>query len=173
MSLIALVGLPGAGKSTAAAALASALGWKNIDLDDKIEQKAGKTIPQIFEEDGQFAFRDLEIQVSREVAESDRAVVATGGGWMANSRARALLRPVARIIYLRVTPTIALARLGGATAGRPLLSGTDPLGRLERLLRDRRQAYESADAVMDVEALSPQQVTQELLALVRTLDIIR
>ena len=173
MSLIVLVGLPGAGKSTVAIAVASELRWKHFDIDEEIERRAGKPIPDIFSERGEAAFRELEVEVSKDVASMRSVVVAAGGGWMANARARALLQPVARIIYLRVTPATAFKRLGSSASGRPLLFGTDTHGRLESLLRDRQKHYEAADAVLDVEALDPQQVTRELVSILEKLDIIR
>ena len=172
-SIIVLVGLPGAGKSTAAAGLANALGWAHLDIDAEIERRTGKQVSEIFGESGEPYFRRLERDVSQELVNARRTVVAAGGGWMSNLPARALLQPVARIIYLRVTPATALARLGDTSATRPLLSGTDALGRLERLYRARRSDYEGADAVLDVETIGTQEVTAKLVALAEKFDIIR
>jgi shikimate kinase len=79
----------------------------------------------------------------------------------------ALLRPPGRIIYLRIRPETAVARLGTARASRPLLAGPDPLGTLRRMLEEREPHYLAADHVIDVDVLDPQEVT---LVLVRLAD---
>ena len=171
-TVLVLVGLPGAGKTTAAEALSLQLGWKHLDLDREIEHREGRTVAEIFAADGESAFRALERDVTRDIAirangsagSASGLVMAAGGGWMANREAVAHLRPHARIIYLRVSPEIALARLGRGIADRPLLKG-DALGALTLLLEKRRPVYESADAVLDVEMLDLQQVTSKLYVL--------
>jgi shikimate kinase len=82
-------------------------------------------------------------------------VLAPGGGWLANLPASTPLRRAGRLVYLRVTPAVALARLGPERRARPLLGGDDPLAALEALLERRRAGYESADVTVDVDALTP------------------
>ena len=75
----------------------------------------------------------------------------------------ALLRPPARLVYLKVTPATAVRRMGAGVAGRPLLSHPDPVGELGRLLAVRRAGYETADLVVDVERIAPQEVTRKIV----------
>ncbi len=91
-------------------------------------------------------------------------VLAPGGGWMANALASATLRPSARIIYLRVSPETALARMGDALGARPLLAGDDPLAALDALRRRRAALYATADDILDTEALSLDEVADTLAA---------
>jgi shikimate kinase len=97
-------------------------------------------------------------------------VLAPGGGWMANAVAAATLRPAARIIYLRVSPAEALARMGSARAARPLLAGEDAVAALDALLRRREALYAMADHALDTEALSVDEVVDSLVAITRDLE---
>ncbi|NQT04591.1 MAG: shikimate kinase, partial [Dehalococcoidia bacterium] len=83
-SNIALVGFMGTGKTDVGRLLAGKLGKDFIELDELIEQKAGKTIPEIFQQDGEIAFRELEIEATGEAAEKKNAVIACGGGVVLN-----------------------------------------------------------------------------------------
>lgn len=160
--IIVLVGLPGAGKSTAGLGLAKKLGWDFVDLDRMIEDRAHQEVARIFAERGEPAFRAMERDATADLRDRTNLVVAAGGGWMANREASALLQSQGRSIYLRVAPGSALARLGAEISTRPLLLGDDPLRSLTALLDKRRQDYESADAVLDTEMLDPQQVIESL-----------
>lgn len=169
--LLVLIGLPGAGKSTAGIGLARKLGWQFVDLDRAIEERAHQKVAQIFAERGEEAFRAMERDVTRELRERTNVVVSAGGGWMSNQEASALLRPHARSIYLRVTPATALARLGAGLADRPLLSVGDPLLSLSEILERRRLDYESSDAVVDVEALDTHEVVERLHVLATSFGV--
>ena len=169
-AIIVLVGLPGSGKSTVGAELARALGWAFLDLDTAIEEYAGQRVAGIFAERGESAFRAMERDMTAGLRERTHVVVASGGGWMANAGAVALLRDRACFIYLRVTPATALARMESAVSYRPLLAGSDPLASLTGLLTDRAAQYETADLVLDVESLGVKEVTGELLAAIQGPD---
>ena len=160
--IIVLVGLPGAGKSTAGLGLAKKLGWDFVDLDRMIEERSHHEVAQIFAERGEAAFRAMERDATAELRERRNLVVAAGGGWMSNREASALLQSRGRSIYLRVAPETALARLGDGISARPLLLGRDPLRSLSELLDKRRRDYEAADAVLDTETLDTQQVIDGL-----------
>ena len=159
-----LVGLPGSGKSTVGAMLAEKLGRTFLDFDAEIERREGMPISQIFGERGEPAFRQLERKLTEELKDFGNMVVAPGGGWAADPEVVALIRPPAKLIYLRVRPETALKRLAGAAGGRPLLNRPDPLGELTKLFEARRVAYQSADIEIGVELLTPEQVTSEILA---------
>lgn len=163
-----LVGLPGAGKSSVGRTLARRLALPFIDLDAEIERRAGTSIAALFasEGGGEERFRELELEATHDMACAvGQAVVAPGGGWMTNGRALALLRPLSRIVYLRVSAERALVRLGAAASHRPLLSGPDGLGSLRALLRVRESAYRRADSVVDTELLDIQEVADEVVRL--------
>lgn len=155
---IFLVGLPGAGKSSVGAAVAAKLQIPFIDLDHEIESAAGKSITRIFAEDGEPAFRAMELEATERLPRTP-AIVAPGGGWISNEAVRVLVPRAGPTIYLRVEPRTAALRLGPAAADRPLLAG-DSLRELERLLTVRSKLYESADAVVNTEQYTFDQVVQ-------------
>ena len=159
-----LVGLPGSGKSTVGALLAAKLGRTFLDFDVEIERREGKPIAQIFGEKGEPAFRQLERKLTEELKDFGNMIVAPGGGWVADPEVVSLIRPPAKLIYLRVRPETALKRLAGAVGGRPLLNRPDPLAELTRLFEARRAAYQSADIEIGAELLTPEQVTDEIAA---------
>jgi len=157
-----LVGLPGAGKSTVGRAVAERLGRTFLDFDSEIERREAKTIAELFGEKGEGYFRELERNLTEELRQLGNMILAPGGGWVANAEVVALLRPPARMLYLRVRPETALKRLGAERSTRPLLMRPDPLGELKRLLAARRIAYESADAIIEVELLDLEEVIKRV-----------
>lgn len=161
---LVLVGLAGAGKSTVGERLADALQRSFLDFDVEITRRCGMTVPEIFGQRGEGYFREQETALTRELAETGGMVLAPGGGWIVNEENRALLAPRARMIYLKVSPEVAVHRMGAATAGRPLLNRPDPRGELERLLEARRELYELAELVVVVDRLDAQRVTERILA---------
>lgn len=168
---LVLIGLPGAGKTTVGRAVSKELHRPFIDVDAEIEHMFGKSVSQIFAEHGEAAFRASEAEVSARLAGSTAAaVIAPGGGWVANESATAHLRASARIIYLRVSPDEAVRRMGSGVARRPLLaSGEDVVSALDALHERRRQAYEElADWTVETGGLRRSQVVARLLELVRT-----
>lgn len=162
-----LVGLPGSGKSTVGRAAAEHAGCAFLDFDVEIERREVTSIARLFAERGEAYFRARERDLTAELRARDGMVLAPGGGWVTNPEVVAMLRPPARIVYLRATPESALLRLGDARASRPLLLRPDPLGELRRLLDARRAAYEIADHVIDTELLPLQGVVEEVARLAR------
>ena len=92
-------------------------------------------------------------------------ILAPGGGWASNPDVVGMLRPPARLIYLRVKPETALQRLGSERSTRPLLMRPDPLGEIRRLLDARKKAYESADHVIEAELLDVEEVIKRVSSL--------
>ncbi len=162
---VILVGLPGAGKSTIGAAVAERLGRSFLDLDVELERREGRSVGQIFGEAGEGYFRQKERELTEELKLVGNMILAPGGGWIGDPRVVSLLHPPGRLIYLRVRPATALARLGPDRALRPLLSRPEPLVELERLYRERRAAYEAADETVDTELLALQRVIERVAEL--------
>lgn len=164
---LVLVGLPGAGKSTIGVTLARRLGIAFVDLDELIVARAGYPIADLFSREGERGFRAREVESTRWLADSHEApaVVAAGGGWMANAAAVALFRPLSRIIYLRVTVAGALRRMGRQAPARPLLASGDPAGSLGALLAAREPAYLQADSIINVENVEIEEVIDMLVPL--------
>lgn len=163
---LVLVGLPGSGKTTVGAMVADRLGKAFLDFDAELERREGMTVSQIFGEKGEGYFRELERKLTEELRDVGDMVVAPGGGWITNAEVVSLIRPPAKLVYLRVRPETALQRLGGAAAQRPLLSRPDPLGELRALFEARRSLYQAADHEIGAELLTPEQVTEKVIAFV-------
>ena len=142
---IALVGMPGSGKSTVGRHLARQLGWRFVDSDHEIERRIGGTVRAFFEQQGEPAFRDLEQQVIAELATQPATVLATGGGVVLREPNRRALQANAAVVYLRSTPEELFRRLRHDTQ-RPLLQVKDPLKRLRELYGERDRLYRDAAA---------------------------
>jgi shikimate kinase len=155
---VILVGLPGSGKSTVGRRVARRLGREFLDFDSEIERREGKSIAQIFSEVGEPGFRALELGLTRELAQRSGMILAPGGGWTTIPGAAALLRPPARMIYLRVKAEVAIGRILRGRRIRPLLQTADPLKTLRKLLAEREAGYLEADHVLDVEVVKSQQL---------------
>ena len=160
--MIALTGFMGSGKTTVGKVLADFLGCPFMDLDDLVVKKAGKSIPDIFAQDGEPAFRQLEAQVLRKTVEKyaeSTAVLALGGGAVLAPSSAALLHEKTVCIYLRATLETLLARLEGETAGRPLADAS-----LADRLASREPIYEeTAHVIIDTDGLSPDEVADEII----------
>ncbi|GAB3205775.1 shikimate kinase [Marinactinospora thermotolerans DSM 45154] len=139
-----LIGSPGSGKSTVGAALAARLGAPLVDTDAEIETRAGKPIGDIFVEDGEPAFRELERAVVVEALTGHPGVLALGGGAVLHPDTRAALAGH-HVVYLQVEFADAAKRVGLDQA-RPLLLG-NPRARLKALLEERLPIYESLATV--------------------------
>jgi len=163
---VILVGLPGAGKTTVGRLVAAALGAEFVDLDEAIERAAGKSVPRIFAEDGEAAFRRLEAEVGAAALGAAPAVVAPGGGFLAGDATRALARSSGLVIYLETDPKEAVRRLGGA-AGRPLLEGGDPERRMALLLEARGPLYEESECAVKTTGTAPEAVARRVVSLAR------
>lgn len=160
-----LVGLMGAGKSAVGRHLAARLGRQFVDSDLEIERETRSSIAEIFAREGEMAFRRRERAFID--AWSDRpAIVALGGGAMAQEGIPALLAKTGRSVYLRALPETLAARVGSGE-GRPLLAGLDEAGRLEKLtelLAVRGPSYDAAELTVDTDGKSADAVAAEICA---------
>lgn len=153
-----LIGLPGSGKSTLGRKAARQLGVPFLDLDAEIERVEGRTIAEIFAREGEGYFRERESELTAALRDLPSMVLAPGGGWVAEPRNPALLRPPGRIVYLRVSPRTAVRRMGFGVQRRPLLAGPDPVGALQALLERREAVYATADVVVETDRRPQQQI---------------
>ena len=160
-----LVGLPGSGKSSVGHLVAKRLGWAFVDTDVLIEEAAGRSIAAIFRADGEAAFRALEAEALAGAATRERTVIATGGGAPTHPAGRGAIAG-GFSVWLVVSPEVAAARLATQEGEepRPLLEG-EPPARLEALLEARRADYTRCDASVDVDVLTPEEVSAEIVRL--------
>lgn len=161
---IYLVGMMGAGKSTVGPALAERLGRAYVDTDDAVVERAGRSIAEIFDEEGETRFRVLEAEAIEAAGEAG-AVVALGGGAMAQPGMPERLAARGIAVWLEVDAETVLARIPDP-ASRPLLAGLDAAGRLERvesLLAERAECYAKAAIRIDAR-LEAGRVVESILA---------
>ena len=163
-SNIALIGFMGTGKTMVGKALAKKLNRQFIELDSMIEQKVGKPITDIFEQDGESTFRELEIDVTREVSLQENVVIAGGGGIVLNQINIDRLRQKATIVYLTAAPAVILKRVTGDDSERPLLKTANPAVAIQELLKFRRPFYErAADIKINTSKLSADAVADKII----------
>jgi shikimate kinase len=145
---LVLVGLMGVGKSTVGRRLAAALDLPFRDADHEVEAAAGRTIPEIFAEMGEAAFRDGERRVIARLLEEPPHVLATGGGAFVNDETRALIQEHGLSIWLKADLEL-LARRVGRKEGRPLLKNRDPMEVLREQAAARYPAYAQAHITVE------------------------
>jgi shikimate kinase len=162
---IVLVGIPGAGKSTIGKLAAERLGRAFLDFDREIERREGQTVAEIFAQQGEPAFRQLERDLTKELAEFGGMIVAPGGGWIMDPDNLAVLEGHARLVWLKVRPETALVRLKDQVAARPLLIRPDPLGELRKLLQQREALFATAQHLINTEMVTLSQAVDRVAAL--------
>jgi shikimate kinase len=164
LTSIALVGLPGSGKTTVGKLLARRLGLDFVDSDQVIEERVGCPIRSYWEQQGEQAFRDLEETTIQDLtAQSRGMVLATGGGSVLRESNRQRLRAGARVVYLRSSPEQVYSRVRH-NRNRPLLQVDDPMERLRSLHAQRDPLYrETAHIVVDTARPSLQALVQMIV----------
>ncbi len=140
-----LIGLPGSGKSTIGRRLAKSLGVAMLDTDAAIEQKTGRTIADIFANDGEGEFRRIEEEVIREALESHDGVLSLGGGAITTPGVREALSGHT-VVYLEISAAEGVRRTGGTTV-RPLLAGEDRAQKFRALMSERVPLYRRAATI--------------------------
>ena len=162
---IALTGFMGTGKTAVGQLLAKKLGRKFIELDSLIERQAGKSIPDIFQQDGEIAFRELEIEVTREVSKGRNLVIACGGGVVLNKINVDRLKENAIIVYLTASPGVILKRVANEEGQRPLLEVDNPTLTIREMLRFRKPFYEgAADIIINTSRLDIDAVAEQIIS---------
>ncbi len=170
---IILIGFSGSGKSLVAQKVAKRLGWQAIDTDDEIVKLADKPIADIFSQEGEQHFREMESQVLQQACDGDKKVIATGGGAILNDGNRDLMSRSGLVICLEVRPQTVYKRLykntGSKTPVRPLLASADPLQNIEELKSKRQPYYAMADWTIQTDEMTLEQVADEVVRIHKSL----
>ncbi len=165
-SRIVLTGFSGTGKSAVGPLLAGRLGWKFVDTDEVIEKRAGKRILEIFRDQGEDAFRELETTAIAEAVSADKLVLSTGGGAILRAENRRALANAGFIVCLEARPETIFQRLTSRADAepldRPLLATADPLARIRELKNARQQLYALCDWTVQTDGLAPEDVAAEI-----------
>jgi shikimate kinase len=167
MNLV-LIGYRGTGKTTVARLVAERLEWPWFDTDAEIEARAGKSIADIFADEGEAAFRDWESQVVADLAGRERCVLALGGGAVMRPGTRAVIASQSKTVWLRALPETLWRRIQNdqSTAGRrPNLTSAGGITEIIATLDARNPVYrQCAEWEVDTEGKSPAEVTDAILA---------
>ena len=150
--VIYIIGFMGSGKSTAGKKLASLLGWTFIDLDNNIEEFAGKTIPEIFSQNGEAYFREIEAMLLRKIESHTNTIISTGGGTPCHSGNMDFMLSTGLTIYLKLTPGQLKSRLSKSKGERPLIKDLEPhnlLAFIEKKLADREEWYAKSEIIIE------------------------
>lgn len=162
MPPIILIGPPGAGKTSVGKALAKKLSLNFLDSDKVVEEKSGKSIPEIFITDGEPAFREMERAAVIDLIENQDGVIALGGGSVMDLEVSKRLLPMAHVVFLDVSISNAAPRVG-FNRDRPLLLG-NPRQQWIALMEKRRSTYEAlAKARVSTDNKKPVEVVEEIL----------
>jgi shikimate kinase len=157
----------GVGKSVVGKILADRLGFKFVDIDQKIVEKTNKPISKIFSEEGEAAFREIEKEVTYEIALRDNQVIACGGGTILDDDNLNILGRNSTLILLTADPEIILERVK-TDLSRPLLNVEDKTSQIERLLKNRYPRYlRAADLIVDTSKSTPADVADDILSIIQ------
>ncbi|WCN38880.1 shikimate kinase [Aneurinibacillus uraniidurans] len=163
MRHVILIGFMGTGKTTVGEALARRLGCRQVDLDECVVEQAGRSIPDLFETEGEEGFRLRETQVLRELVQRvDGQVLTTGGGVVTQPRNIEIMQASGIVVALFARPETIVERVRG-DANRPLLAG-DVEERVRKLLQEREGLYDFAPIHIQTDGKTVQEVVEEIIA---------
>ena len=163
-SNIALIGFMGTGKTAVGEVLAKRLNRQLFEVDEVIKKTAGKTISQIFSNDGEIVFRELEIAAIKKAAAMEKQIIACGGGVMLNMINIDRLRIKGVVINLTVSPEIILKRIAHNKDNRPLINVNWPPERIKELMKFRKPFYDrAADITVNTLKLTVDAAADEII----------
>ena len=162
---IVLIGMRGSGKTTIGKLLAKRLGKQFIEMDELIVQRLGQSIPEIVNRYGWEKFRDVEEEITREVAGWDNVVNATGGGVVTREENIRELKQKGKLVWLKANTDTLLRRIGNDQS-RPSLTGKSPREDMEAVLAERSPIYQRvADFIVDTEGKMPEEIAEAIAKL--------
>ena len=162
MGNLYLVGMMGSGKTVTGRKLAGMLGYSFIDIDERIQEKARRTIAEIFAQSGEPSFRQMELEMLAEVSGSSQKVIATGGGAILKPENISRMRTTGKIIYLETSLDVLWQRVRGRDE-RPLLKTDHPKETLAKLFEARRGIYEKeADVTVGTDGQTAEAVAEKI-----------
>ncbi|MCL2485167.1 MAG: shikimate kinase [Endomicrobia bacterium] len=162
---IVLTGFMGSGKSVTGKELAKQLNFEFADTDKLIEDSAELSIAEIFAKHGEHVFRQMESEAVEAVSEKDNTVISCGGGAVLNPKNIEFLRKKGIIINLNVSAKYVCERIKDCSS-RPLLNNKNPLSEIEKLMKERENAYRNCDYSIDTDGKTPGQVAGEIVKII-------
>jgi shikimate kinase len=159
---LSLIGFMGAGKSSVGRLAADLLHFTFLDTDDVIQARAGKSIRELFDQEGEPVFRQWEKRIVQELATRQKTIISTGGGLPADAANLASLQTHSLVICLWASPEKILERVQGQSH-RPMLDNPDPLAKIRELLALRSPFYKQADVLVNTEMRSLREVAIQVV----------
>mgnify|MGYP005796473773 FL=1 len=169
MKNIVLVGMMGAGKTTVGELLATKLNRELKDIDRVIEQEQKKSIIEIFTNDGEEAFRQLESETIEKFSNMSNLIISTGGGALEKANNLSNLQKNGIIIYLKADIEELFKRVKNETQ-RPLLKEQDPLEVIKKLIKKREKFYLMANITIITDNKSPEKITEEIIKAIKNYE---
>ncbi len=168
---LTLVGYRGTGKTSVARMLSEQMGWDFVDADVELERVAGRTIAEIFADDGESAFRDLESQIIGDLVKYPKCVIASGGGVVLREENRLAISE-SLVVWLTATPRTINERIGAdskSATQRPDLTEQGGLAEVKAVLKERHSLYESvADMIIATDGKTPREIAAEIVLLLES-----
>lgn len=163
MKNIFLIGFMGTGKSTVASCLSSLYGMKVLEMDARVAEQEGMSIPDIFAQKGETYFRDVETQLLTEIEPNQGLVISCGGGVVLREENVHKMREKGCIVLLGATPETILERVRG-DKNRPLLSGKQKVSSIREMMENRRLRYEgAAERTIQTDGKSAEEIAKEIM----------
>lgn len=165
MNNIILIGFMGCGKTSVGKRLATALGCEFLDTDEWIEEKQKRSIREIFDTDGEAAFRDMETDCLRDLLKNKKKgfVLSVGGGLPIREENRILLKQLGNVVFLQASPDVIYQRVKNDRT-RPLLQDKNPRGRILDLMSARKKYYEdAADHIIIVDKKTFDEIIEDIM----------
>ncbi|WP_371018265.1 shikimate kinase [Pseudalkalibacillus sp. JSM 102089] len=160
MRAVYLTGFMGSGKTTIGEELSQALSLKSVDTDEHLTKMQGKTIPAIFDEEGESAFRKYESASLKDLP-TENVIISTGGGIVLKEENRTFMKQNGTVIYLHCEPEEIIKRLEGDTS-RPLLAGADLKHKVHTIFKERLSLYREAEYEIDTTKRSVGGIVKEI-----------
>lgn len=161
---IVLMGFMGSGKTSVGKKLAERLDMTFVDMDDVIVQRRGKSISDIFDQDGEAYFRSLERNLVRELSAESGKIIATGGGIVLNPQNVSDFEAGSLVVCLSASPEAILERVKDDT-NRPLLADGDKLGKIKSILDKRIKLYKAVSNQLPTDGLTVEEVVEKVIEL--------
>ena len=165
---IVLIGMRGSGKTTVGKILAQKLGRELVEMDELISRRAGLSIPEIVEGYGWAKFRDIEEEITGEVAGQDNIINAAGGGVVTREKNVQKLKKSGVLVWLKASVDTLVKRIGEDIERPPLVGGSTRREDIEITLAERMPLYQkAADLVVNTENQTPEEVAEAIISLLR------
>lgn len=162
MENIFLIGFMGSGKSTIAAGMKRRYGMQVVEMDEELSERAGMSIPEIFERFGESYFRDLETEYLKDIQKKSDQVISCGGGIVLRPENVQIMKKQGAVVLLKASPETVLKRVE-KNDDRPLLRGKKNVESIAELMEQRRERYEAAaDLVIETDGRCVDEICTEI-----------